>query len=68
MIAVFLFPFGLLALLHKDRDRITIDLDDDEHGTNLVAIGIGPLPVLRVFTAIDDLSSSAARSLIRCSR
>ena len=54
VIAVFLFPFGLLALLHKDRDRITIDLDDDEHGTNLVAIGIGPLPVRRAFTALED--------------
>jgi Domain of unknown function (DUF1707) len=53
-IAVLLFPFGLLALLHKDRDRITIDIDDDEHGTNLVAIGVGPLPVRRAFTALED--------------
>ena len=55
VVAVLLFPFGLLALLHKDRDRITIDLDDDEqHGTNLVAIGVGPLPVRRAFTALED--------------
>jgi hypothetical protein len=53
-VAILLFPFGLLALLHKDRDRITIDLDDDEHGTNLVAIGVGPLGVRRAFTALED--------------
>jgi Domain of unknown function (DUF1707) len=53
-VAILLFPFGLLALLHKDRDRITIDLDDDDHGTNMVAIGVGPLPVRRAFTALED--------------
>ena len=53
-VAILLFPFGLLALLHKDRDRITIDLDDDEHGTSLVAIGIGPLAVRRAFVELGD--------------
>jgi hypothetical protein len=53
-VAILLFPFGLLALLHKDRDRITIDLDDDEHGTTLVAIGVGPLAVRRAFAQLED--------------
>lgn len=54
LVAIFLFPFGLLALLHKDCDRITIDLDDDEHGTTLVAIGVGPLAVRRAFAQLED--------------
>jgi hypothetical protein len=52
--AIVVFPIGLLALLHKVRDRITIDLDEDEHGTHLVAIGIGPLPVRRAFVELED--------------
>jgi hypothetical protein len=54
LLAVFLFPFGLLALLYKDRERITIDLDEDEHGTNLVASGVAPLPVRRAFAELED--------------
>jgi hypothetical protein len=53
-VAILLFPIGLLALLHKDRDRITIDLDEDDHGTNLVAIGVGPLAVRRAFLKLED--------------
>ena len=52
--AILLFPFGLLALLHKDRERITIDLADGEHGTHLVASGMGPLPVRRAFAKLED--------------
>jgi hypothetical protein len=55
LVAIFLFPFGLLALLYKDRERITIDLDEDESGgTNLVATGIAPLPVRRAFAELED--------------
>ena len=53
-VAILVFPIGLLALLRKVRDRITIDLDEDEHGTNLVAIGVGPLPVRRAFMELED--------------
>jgi hypothetical protein len=53
-VAVLLFPFGLLALLYKDRERITIDLDEDEHGTHLVASGVAPLPVRRAFAELED--------------
>ena len=54
VLAVCLFPFGLLALLHKDRDRITIDLAGDERGTHLVATGVAPLPVRRAFAELED--------------
>lgn len=54
LVAIFLFPFGLLALLYKDRERITVDLDEDEHGTHLVATGIAPLPVRRAFAELED--------------
>jgi hypothetical protein len=54
LVAIFLFPFGLLALLYKDRERVTIDLDEDESGTNLVASGVAPLPVRRAFAELED--------------
>jgi hypothetical protein len=54
LVAVFLFPFGLLALLYKERERVTIDLDEDEHGTQLVASGVAPLPVRRAFAELED--------------
>jgi hypothetical protein len=54
LVAIFLFPFGLFALLYKDRERITIDLDEDESGTQLVATGIAPLPVRRAFAELED--------------
>ena len=53
LVAILLFPFGLLALLYKDREQVTIDLDEDEHGTHLVASGIAPLPVRRAFAELE---------------
>jgi hypothetical protein len=53
-IAILVFPFGLLALLHKSRDRITVDLADDERGTHLVATGVAPLRVRRGFAELED--------------
>jgi hypothetical protein len=54
LVAIFLFPIGLFALLYKDRERITIDLDEAEHGTQLVATGVAPLPVRRAFAELED--------------
>jgi Domain of unknown function (DUF1707) len=54
LVAVFLFPFGLFALLYKDHERVTIDLDEDEDGTQLVASGVAPLPVRRAFAELED--------------
>jgi Domain of unknown function (DUF1707) len=54
LVAIFAFPFGLFALLYKDRERVTIDLDEDEHGTHVVASGIAPLQVRRAFAELED--------------
>jgi hypothetical protein len=54
-VAIFLFPFGLLALLYKDQERITIDLDElDDGTTQLVVIGTAPLAVRRAFAELQD--------------
>jgi hypothetical protein len=54
VVAVVLFPFGLLALLHKDRERITIDVAEDDRGTHLVASGTAPLRVRRSFAVLEE--------------
>jgi len=54
LVAIFLFPFGLFALFHKDRERITIDLAEDDRGTHIVASGIAPLRVRRAFAELED--------------
>jgi hypothetical protein len=53
-VAVLVFPFGLLALMHKDRERITIDLAEDERGTHLIASGVAPLRIRRAFAELED--------------
>jgi hypothetical protein len=55
LVAVFLFPFGLLALLYRDHERVTIDLDElDDGTTQLVASGVAPLPIRRAFAELED--------------
>jgi Domain of unknown function (DUF1707) len=54
LVAVFAFPFGLFALFYKDRERITIDFDEDETGTHLIATGNAPLAVRRAFAELED--------------
>jgi Domain of unknown function (DUF1707) len=54
VVAILLLPLSLLVLLHKERDRITIDLADDEHGTHLVVTGVAPLGVRRAFAQLED--------------
>jgi hypothetical protein len=53
LLAVFLFPFGLLALLYKDSERITIDLQPHGDGTLVSATGIAPLDVRRAFALLE---------------
>jgi uncharacterized protein DUF1707 len=53
-VAVLVFPFGLFALLHKDRERITIDVAETDRGTTLVASGVAPLAVRRAFAELED--------------
>jgi hypothetical protein len=46
MVAVLLFPIGLLALLHTERDTITLSATDHGDRTTIVAAGSAP-PGLR---------------------
>ena len=55
VVAVLLFPVGLIALLYKDRELVTIDLDEFDDGTTqLVASGVAPLPIRRAFADLQD--------------
>ena len=54
VVAIAVFPFGLFALMHKDRERITIDLAETDRGTTLVATGVAPLAVRRAFAELED--------------
>ena len=54
LVAIFAFPIGLIALMHKDRERITIDLAETDRGTTLVASGVAPRGVRRAFAELED--------------
>jgi hypothetical protein len=55
VVAILVFPIGLIALLYKDRERVTIDLDEFDDGTTqLVASGVAPLPIRRAFADLQD--------------
>jgi hypothetical protein len=53
LLAIFLFPFGLLALLYKDRAQIAIDLHPEGRHTLVSATGIAPLDVRRAFAQLE---------------
>jgi hypothetical protein len=53
LLAIFLFPIGLLALLYKEHERLTIDLIEDERGTLVSARGVASLPVRRAFATLE---------------
>jgi hypothetical protein len=53
-LVVLLFPFGLLALMARTEDRITIELLPQPDGSTLVyAGGMAPLPVRRAFAILE---------------
>ena len=56
VVAVVLLPLGgPLALLYKDEERVTIDLDElDDGTTKLVAGGVAPLAIRRAFAELED--------------
>jgi hypothetical protein len=57
-VAVFLFPFGLLApLLAKDSETITIELVEQGRETLMVAQGTAPLRVRRAFALLEPSRS-----------
>jgi hypothetical protein len=54
-LAVFAFPFGLLALLHTETDEVVVDLEAAPGGgTTVLAHGVGPLAVRRAFVRLRD--------------
>jgi hypothetical protein len=53
-VAVLLFPIGLIALAHTDRETIRIDLTQGHRRTICVAQGVGPLNVRRAFADLED--------------
>jgi hypothetical protein len=46
-LAVFIFPIGLLALLHQDRSQVMISLDARDRETTIEVAGTAPLAVRR---------------------
>jgi len=54
LLAILLFPFGLLALLYKEREQISIDLHPQGSSTLVSASGVAPLDVRRAFAALES--------------
>lgn len=52
LVAIFVFPIGLIALIHKQRDQITILLRPHDGGTRLVISGTAPVGVRRAFASL----------------
>jgi hypothetical protein len=53
LIAVIVFPIGLLALLHTERERIAIELIDRGEDTSIVATGSAPLRIRRAMLELE---------------
>jgi hypothetical protein len=54
VVAILLFPFGLLALLYQEREQISIDLRPQGSSTLVSASGVAPLDVRRAFAALES--------------
>jgi hypothetical protein len=55
VVAIVTFPIGLLALLARGEDRITVDLVTRGDETLLVAQGVAPLHVRRAFAQLEEV-------------
>ncbi len=52
-LAIFAFPFGLFALLHKEVQEIVVEIEPGAGGgTSLLAHGVGSLAVRRAFAQL----------------
>jgi len=55
LVAIFTFPIGLLALMHRNTDEVIVEIQAGPHGgTELIAHGVGPLAVRRAFATLRD--------------
>jgi hypothetical protein len=53
LLAVLLFPLGLLALLHKEQQHVTVELVPQGAETAITVTGNAPLHVRGAFTAME---------------
>jgi hypothetical protein len=53
VVAVLLFPLGLLALLHKDEARVAIDVSPTDDGALVSAGGVAPPAVRQAFQRLE---------------
>ena len=54
LVAIFLFPIGLLALLARDSETITIDLAARDGYTFTMVQGVAPLKIRRALAELED--------------
>jgi hypothetical protein len=54
LVAIFAFPFGLLALLHLERDEIELDFEPaGRDRTRMIVHGVGPRAVRQAFADLE---------------
>jgi len=54
VVAVVVFPVGLLALLHHEHSRVLLSLSETAGGTEVTASGTAPLPIRRAFVELRE--------------
>ena len=54
VLAVVVFPVGLVALLHTVRSRVALSFADTENGTEVTASGTAPLWIRRAFAELGE--------------
>lgn len=54
VLAIVLFPIGLLALIYQEREQISIDLRPQGPSTLVSASGVAPLDVRRAFARLES--------------
>ena len=55
LVAIAVFPIGLIALAHKSRDRVMIDMIVRDDHTVAVAQGIAPLVIRRGLADLENV-------------
>jgi hypothetical protein len=53
LVGVVLFPIGLLALLHKDREEVVFDLHERGEETMVNVSGRAPLAIRRALSELE---------------
>ena len=53
VVAVLVFPIGLIALLHKDREEIVFELHERGDETLITASGSAPLAIRRALSELE---------------